>query len=93
MAQYVINLREGGAIHRINAEALKMSHRKRKTCCGWSFGLGVSSVKICAHVATNKRCRKCFSADDRPSGGREARSASLGVIIAEEMTSDEIEDL
>ena len=79
MAQYVINLREGGTIHRINAEALKMPHRRRKTCCGWSFGLGVSSVKICAHVATNKRCRKCFSMD--------------GEVNAEEMTSDEIEDL
>jgi len=78
MAQYVINLREGGTIHRINAEALKMSHRRRKTCCGWSFGLAVSSVKVCADVASTKRCRKCFSAK--------------GEVIAEEMTGDQIED-
>jgi len=78
MAQYVINLREAGTIHKITAEAMKMPHRRRKTCCGWSFGMAVSSVKVCADVASTKRCRKCFLAD--------------GEVIAEQMTDDQIED-
>jgi len=74
----VINLRQHGTIHRINAEAMRLPPRKRSTCCGWSFGMGVSSVKVCGHVATRKRCRKCFSMD--------------GEVIAEEPKGDPIED-
>ena len=60
---WLINLREGGTIHRIHEEAIRLPHRKRRTSCGWSIGQGVSSVVICADVASKKRCRKCFSAD------------------------------
>ena len=76
--RFVINLREAGTIHKITAKAMKMPHRWRRTCCGWNFGLGVSSVKICGNVATRKRCRRCFSVD--------------GEVLPEEMTGDQIED-
>ena len=59
-ALFVVNLRAGGTIHKLAADAFTQPRRRRKTSCGWSFGLAVSSVKVCTRVIHKSRCRKCF---------------------------------
>jgi len=79
---FVVNLKEGGRVHRISPEDLLKPQRKRRTRCGWDIGcLSVSKFKICArsHNGKTRSCRKCFSAN--------------GELIVEEMANDDqIED-
>ena len=77
-ALFVVNLREGGAIHKLAEDALTMPRRQRKTKCGWSFGLAVSSVKVCRLVIDKSRCQKCF--------------VGQGEDLAVQLVGDPIED-
>ncbi len=59
-ALFVVNLRAGGTIHKLAADAFTLPRRQRKTSCGWWFWIKVSSVKVCTRVIHKSRCRKCF---------------------------------
>ena len=77
-ALFVVNLREGGTIHKLAADALTQPRCRRKTSCGWSFGLAVSSVKVCTRVIHKSRCRKCF--------------VRQGEDLAAQLVGDSVED-